>query len=475
MTPVAPCSPSNISFIPGTSFTTRKNRSFSRYSYAGQPAKQSLSSKRFFITLSRSNTLFPQLRNGHPSLHLSRIKRVSAIGTDVADEVQNIHVSDEAVTQEVETNGEASTKSDVSNAPTREKKRRGRKSEMPPVKDEDLIPGAIFTGKVRSIQPFGAFVDFGAFTDGLVHLSRLSESFVKDVNDVVSLGQEVKVRLVEVNTETGRISLSMRDDDGSNDSQNKTDKPRSPRKSASKEVAQKKQEFKKTSKFIKGQDLVGTVKNFGRSGAFISLPEGEEGFLPTSEEPDDGFGNIMGQTSLEVGQEVKVRVLRIARGIMTLTMKKEEDVKKLESKLNQGVVHTATNPFFVAFRRNKDVAAFLDEREKIEEPAGIEVEEIIKQANSSDSEESSVSNVSQSLDVASLITEEEDTYSKIQDDTPILDDGGDINETSSISAELSEETQTENSDVREEVPEEFPTVEAKEETSTPEGNGSITS
>ncbi|KAJ0881834.1 putative translation elongation factor EFTs/EF1B, S1 domain, UBA-like superfamily [Helianthus annuus] len=110
-----------------------------------------------------------------------------------------------------------------------------------------------------------------------------------------------------------------------------------------------------------------TVKNLTRSGAFINLPEGEEGFLPASEEADEGFGSIMGDgSSLEIGQEVKVRVLRIARGQVTLTMKGDTDNKELDSKL-QGKVYTATNPFLVAFRNNKDIASFLDDRAKVEE------------------------------------------------------------------------------------------------------------
>ncbi|MFS7935096.1 putative translation elongation factor EFTs/EF1B [Helianthus anomalus] len=72
-----------------------------------------------------------------------------------------------------------------------------------------------------------------------------------------------------------------------------------------------------------------------------------------------------GGSSLEIGQEVKVWVLRIARGQVTLTMKKDDDNKDLDSKL-QGKVFTATNPFLIAFRGNKDIASFLDDREKVE-------------------------------------------------------------------------------------------------------------
>jgi elongation factor Ts len=86
----------------------------------------------------------------------------------------------------------------------------GAKREITVAK-EQLVPGAVFPGKVRAVQSYGAFVDIGAFTDGLVHISQLSSGYVKEVNDVVSLGQEVSVTVVEVNEKAGRIALTMRD------------------------------------------------------------------------------------------------------------------------------------------------------------------------------------------------------------------------------------------------------------------------
>ncbi|KAF8393400.1 hypothetical protein HHK36_021644 [Tetracentron sinense] len=315
-------------------------------------------------------------RSGYAVQHRSRVPILSAIGTEVAIEKLDSAVSGEDAD---ESSAVASTTVETSEAPsssagasiTAQSKRPRpiRKSDMAPVKNEELVPGATFIGKVKSIQPFGAFVDFGAFTDGLVHVSRLSESFVKDVGSIVSIGQEVKVRLVEANTETRRISLTMHDSDDISELQQQKDAPASSDKPRPSRPNQKRDKLQKRSKFVKGQDLEGTVKNLTRAGAFISLPEGEEGFLPTSEEIDEGFGNIMGGSSLQAGQEVSVRVLRITRGQVTLTMKKEEDVEELNSKLNQGAVHVATNPFMLAFRKNKDIAAFLDEREKVQEPA----------------------------------------------------------------------------------------------------------
>ncbi len=74
----------------------------------------------------------------------------------------------------------------------------------------DLQAGQTMLGVVRKVVDFGAFVDVGAGEDGLVHISELSERFVRSPYDVVSVGELVKVRVVEADPEKGRIALSMR-------------------------------------------------------------------------------------------------------------------------------------------------------------------------------------------------------------------------------------------------------------------------
>lgn len=74
----------------------------------------------------------------------------------------------------------------------------------------DLYPGMVLTGEVRNVVDFGAFVDIGVKEDGLVHISELSERYVKHPVEVVSVGQTVNVRVLEVDLERKRISLSMK-------------------------------------------------------------------------------------------------------------------------------------------------------------------------------------------------------------------------------------------------------------------------
>lgn len=70
-----------------------------------------------------------------------------------------------------------------------------------------LKPGMELTGTVRNVTDFGAFVDIGVHQDGLIHISRLSKTYVKRAMDVVSVGDIIRVRVIEVDVERKRISL----------------------------------------------------------------------------------------------------------------------------------------------------------------------------------------------------------------------------------------------------------------------------
>lgn len=78
------------------------------------------------------------------------------------------------------------------------------------LKMEDLQEGMILTGTVRNVIDFGAFVDIGVKSDGLVHISELSDKYIKNPMDVVSVGDIVKVRVIKVDLERHKVALSMR-------------------------------------------------------------------------------------------------------------------------------------------------------------------------------------------------------------------------------------------------------------------------
>jgi elongation factor Ts len=140
----------------------------------------------------------------------------TATGESFAEDHAENTLDAVAGVQQVETSMEAS--GDPSAQPVQQRRltrsnssASAKKVKIVTVQKEELIQGAVFTGKVRAVQAYGAFVDIGAFTDGLVHISQLSSNYVRQVQDVVSVGQEVTVRVIDIDEMAGRIGLTMRD------------------------------------------------------------------------------------------------------------------------------------------------------------------------------------------------------------------------------------------------------------------------
>ena len=78
------------------------------------------------------------------------------------------------------------------------------------LKIEDLKEGMVLTGTVRNVIDFGAFVDIGVKHDGLVHISEMSDKFIKNPSDIVSVGDIVKVKVIKIDKERQKVGLSMK-------------------------------------------------------------------------------------------------------------------------------------------------------------------------------------------------------------------------------------------------------------------------
>lgn len=91
---------------------------------------------------------------------------------------------------------------------------------------KDYSVGDIVTGKVTGIQPYGAFVSLDDDTQGLVHISEITYGYVKEVGEFLTVGQEVDVKILEVDQNSGKISLSIRELQEKPATQKKDDKPR---------------------------------------------------------------------------------------------------------------------------------------------------------------------------------------------------------------------------------------------------------
>ncbi|MBO2945041.1 30S ribosomal protein S1 [Paenibacillus sp. F411] len=147
----------------------------------------------------------------------------------------------------------------------------------------DLQEGQVLEGTVQRLTQFGAFVDVGG-VDGLVHVSEIAWSHVEKPSDALSEGEQVKVKVLKVDPEKGKISLSI-----------KAAQP-GPWESAS-------------DKFNIGDVVTGEVKRLVSFGAFVELAPGVEGLVHISQISHKHIGTP--QEVLKEGQEVQVKVLDV--------------------------------------------------------------------------------------------------------------------------------------------------------------------
>ena len=146
-----------------------------------------------------------------------------------------------------------------------------------------LAVGDVVTGKVARITSFGAFIDLGG-VDGLVHLTELSHERNVSPKSVVTVGEEIEVKILDLNEEEGRVSLSLKATtpgpwDG---------------------VEQK---------LTKGDVVEGTVKRLTDFGAFVEVLPGIDGLVHVSQISHKRIENP--KEALKVGQEVQVKVLEV--------------------------------------------------------------------------------------------------------------------------------------------------------------------
>lgn len=78
------------------------------------------------------------------------------------------------------------------------------------LKLEDLKEGMTLTGTVRNVIDFGAFVDIGVKHDGLVHISEMSDKYIKNPSDIVSVGDIVQVKVIKIDRDRQKVGLSMK-------------------------------------------------------------------------------------------------------------------------------------------------------------------------------------------------------------------------------------------------------------------------
>lgn len=164
----------------------------------------------------------------------------------------------------------------------------------------ELLVGSSLEGTVRRVETFGAFVELFEGLEGLVHISELSHERVRQVSDVVQPGEPVTVRVLEVDKERRRISLTMRE-------------ARSVERGASAPAAPLP---------ARGKNVEGIVERIERYGVFVKLGEGQTALLPASETGTSRgtdlqrafpIGTQLALTVIDVDDRGRVRVSKLAR------------------------------------------------------------------------------------------------------------------------------------------------------------------
>ena len=169
---------------------------------------------------------------------------------------------------------------------------------------EAVYEGAIVTGKVARLTNFGAFIDLGGI-DGLVHVSEISHQHVSKPSDFLEVGQTVEAKVIGLDAEKGRVSLSIKET-----------------------IAGPWDNI--TERAAVDSTLVGTVKRFAAFGAFVELFPGVEGLVHISQIAHKHIATP--QEVLQVGQEVSVKVLEVneAEKRISLSIKALEEAPVVE-------------------------------------------------------------------------------------------------------------------------------------------------
>ncbi|GGA38874.1 30S ribosomal protein S1 [Kroppenstedtia guangzhouensis] len=195
-----------------------------------------------------------------------------------------------------------------------------------------LEPGQVMEGTVQRLTDFGAFVDIGG-VDGLVHVSELAWNRVEHPSEVISEGDQVQVKVLKVDQQNERISLSIKETQPG--------------------------PWEKVSEEIKTGDIVtGTVKRLVSFGAFVEVYEGVEGLVHISQISRRHIATP--SEELEEGQEVRVKVLdmqpeqkRISLSIKEVEQEETREEMKNLDRNNSGMNVTLGDVFGDQLRRLK--------------------------------------------------------------------------------------------------------------------------
>jgi len=192
-------------------------------------------------------------------------------------------------------------------APAADKPKKKDKADATPL--ADLVVGNSYDGTITGVAAYGAFVDIGAQSDGLVHISELSTEFVSDVNAVVKEGEAVSVRVLKVDEAKKQLSLSLKPEGAA----------AAPKRNGG--GRKKKAGAEELKQYLEADPQVfveGTVRTVLSWGAFVNIAEGVDGLVHISRYSDERTEDL--EAELSAGDKVQVRIVEVDLEKATLAL-----------------------------------------------------------------------------------------------------------------------------------------------------------
>lgn len=223
---------------------------------------------------------------------------------------------------------ETSAEAPVTEAPATEAPAKAKREARNNQAFLELKPGQELTGKVKSLTPYGAFININVGRDGLVHISELANARVEKVEDVVQVGQDVTVRVLEVDQAKGRISLTMRTE---------------PRPARAERTERRRPEINTEAiAALKVGDVVeGVIKSIKPIGAFVDIGVGKDGLVHISELSETRIEKV--EDAVQVGQGYSFKILEVdaTNGRISLSLRKAQS-KNINIDLEVGQIIAGT-------------------------------------------------------------------------------------------------------------------------------------
>jgi small subunit ribosomal protein S1 len=189
-----------------------------------------------------------------------------------------------------------------------------------PSSPAELKVGMELPGKVKSVELYGAFVDIGVGQDALLHISQLGKPNVRNVEDVVKIGEEITVYVLKIHKETGRVALSLEAPPSVN-----------------------------WDDIREGETLTGTVVRVEKFGLFVDIGAERPGMVHVSELAE-GFVKSPSDIA-NVGDEVEVRVIRINRKKRQIDLSMKPEIEPIEAMDDDEEDEDVPTAMAFAFRR----------------------------------------------------------------------------------------------------------------------------